>query len=133
VHPEGCTNGNPLQKVHPMSNSKRLIKTTFQLKICFCLLKLTELKRALNDNGWFYKIDVVNLCGGKYTTVDGYLQFLKKRGLLKYLVVVTKPDWQGGVLRLTDKGESEIKAELEESFSFQDINKALEKIQPIHK
>jgi hypothetical protein len=114
-----------------MQNSERLIKTTLQLKICYSLLKLTELKRRLNEDGWFYKTDIVNLTKENYTTVDSFLQSLAKKGILRYLSIVTKSNWQGGVLRLTERGESAINAELTDLLSFEDVDKSLKKIQPI--
>ncbi|MDI6826838.1 MAG: hypothetical protein QMD36_06715 [Candidatus Aenigmarchaeota archaeon] len=80
-----------------MSNSEPIIKTTLQLKICVAMLKLTEIKRNLDCDGWFYKTELVDLVKAKYTTIDSYLQGLKKKGMVKHLKHFTKPDYEGGI------------------------------------
>lgn len=95
------------------------------------MLKLTKTKRDFGCDGWFFKTELVDLVKAKYTTIDSYLQGLEKKGMVKYLTHVTKPEWQGGVLKLTAKGENEIKTRVKKLLIFEDINKSLKKIQSL--
>jgi len=97
------------------------------------MLELTKIKRDLDCNGWFYRTEIMDLVKAKYTTIDSYLQSLKKKGMVKHLDHYTKKDWEGGVLKLTEKGEREIKTEVEKLLSFEDFDESFKKIQPFLK
>ena len=106
-----------------------LVTTVLQLRICQCILKLAEVKEKWI--GMMYKSEITSLIGVKFTTLDSYLENLKKEGIIEYLPHVKKPEWEGGVLKLTTTGKERLQAELENLLSFEDVNKTLQKIQPI--
>jgi len=111
-----------------MSDLRPLITTTLQLRICQCILKLAEVKEKWC--GMMYKSEITGLIGVKFTTLESYLENLKKEGIIEYLPHVKKPEWEG-VLRLTTTGRERLQAELEKLLSFEDVNKTLKKIQPV--
>lgn len=77
-----------------------------------------------------YKSEITGLIGVRFTTLESYLENLKKKGVIEYLPHVTKPEWEG-VLKLTVTGRERLQAELVYLLSFEDVNETLKKIQPI--
>lgn len=110
-------------------HSEPLVTTVLQLRICQCILKLAEVKEKWC--GIMYKSEITGLIGVKFTTLESYLENLKKKGIIEYLPHVKKPEWEGGVLRLTVKGRERIQAELAYLLRFEDVDQTLKKIQPI--
>jgi len=115
----------------PSRNVKKcesIINTRTQLRICQCILKITEIKQKWC--GIIYRTEITSLLKIKFQTLESYLNKLKKKGIIKTVPHVTNPNW-GGVFMLTLKGKEKIETELQSLLSFKDVDEALKKVQPL--
>ena len=89
-----------------------LINTILQLKIAKCIRELTDIKEFYD--GWIFRTEVVHLIDVKYNTLHDFLEKLEREGVIMYLGNKVKPEYQGGVFKITDKGKRRIEEELKE-------------------
>jgi DNA-binding PadR family transcriptional regulator len=94
-----------------MTKSQRsIIITILQLRIAKKIVELTKLKEGMY-NGWIYPTEVTIPLKISYTTLGGFLDKLKKKGVIQSLQHLEKLEW-GGVFRLTRKGKIELENEI---------------------